>query len=67
MAYFNHQVTKRPVHSHFFCLTDFSFERLENAGLLRCWNLGLFSIIWRADFDKDCGTFLSQCEYLKVL
>lgn len=36
-----------------------------NEGTVRCLNLGLFSLIWLANYHPDCGIYPSQCEYLK--
>lgn len=48
-----------------------SEERLKfihscyNEGTIRCLNLGLFSLIWVANYHPDCGIYKSQCDFLK--
>lgn len=42
-----------------------SIARCYNQGLIRRWNLGIFSIMWRDNFSDDCGLAASQCSYLK--
>ncbi|KZS16507.1 Uncharacterized protein APZ42_017745 [Daphnia magna] len=36
-----------------------------NEGTVRCLSLGLFSLIWLANYHQDCGIYPSQCKYLK--
>lgn len=40
--------------------------RAHNAGLLRHWNLGLFSILWKDNYSTDFSHFKSKCKYLTV-
>ncbi|XP_055950245.1 mitochondrial import inner membrane translocase subunit Tim29-like [Argiope bruennichi] len=39
--------------------------RCENQGLLRHTNLLFFSLMWVADYDKNCDIYAQQCKYLR--
>lgn len=39
--------------------------RAMNAGLLRSWNFGLFTIMWRADYAPEVGHVKAKCKYLE--
>ena len=41
-------------------------NRANNSGVLRHWNLGIFSIIWKDNYNAEFGHFKSTCKYLKV-
>lgn len=45
---------------------QFEIVRAQNAGVLRHWNLGLFSIIWRDNYNTDFGHVKAKCKYLTV-
>ena len=45
---------------------QFEVVRAQNAGTLRYWNLGLFSIIWRDNYNSDFGHVKARCKYLTV-
>ncbi|GIY99268.1 uncharacterized protein CEXT_410801 [Caerostris extrusa] len=36
-----------------------------NQGLLRCSDLVFFSVMWIADYDKDCSIYATHCKYLR--
>lgn len=36
-----------------------------NEGTVCCLSLGLFSLIWLANYHQDCGIYPSQCKYLQ--
>lgn len=40
-------------------------ETLHNEGRLRTLQLGLFSLLWRADYEQDCGLFEAKCAFTK--
>ena len=40
-------------------------EQCHNEGLIRRLNLGIFSVLWLHDFDKDCKIYKATCPYLK--
>ncbi len=41
-------------------------NRSLNENVLRYWNLGLFSVVWKDNFDSDCANYEARCEYLQV-
>jgi len=45
---------------------QFEVVRAQNAGILRHWNLGLCSIIWRDNYSADYSHVKSRCKYLTV-
>ena len=45
---------------------QFEVVRAQNAGTLRYWNLGLFSIIWKDNYNSDFGHVKARCKYLTV-
>jgi len=45
---------------------QFEIVRAQNAGVPRHWNLGLFSIIWRDNYNTDFGHVKAKCKYLTV-
>lgn len=42
-----------------------TLENWHNAGIIRRFSLGFFSIIWLDNYDKDVGLYKAQCDYLK--
>lgn len=40
-------------------------SRCENQGLLRRTDLMFFTLMWIADYPKDCNIYAAQCKYLK--
>ena len=40
-------------------------NRDANAGLLRFWNFGLFTLLWRADYAPEVGHIKAKCKYLE--
>jgi len=40
-------------------------NRAANQGLLRSWNLGLFTVVWRADYAPEVGHVKAKCKYLE--
>lgn len=42
-----------------------TLENWYNAGVIRRFSLGFFSIMWLDNYDKDVGLYKAQCEYLK--
>lgn len=43
-------------------------ERLQqyyNEGIIRRLNLGISSLIWIDNYDKDCSSYKAVCSYLK--
>ena len=45
---------------------QFTLVRANNAGVLRHWNLGIFSIMWKDNYNADFGHYKSKCKYLTV-
>jgi hypothetical protein len=43
-----------------------SLATCYNLETLRIQNLGVATLVWRDDISSNCGTFESQCSYLKV-
>jgi hypothetical protein len=39
--------------------------RYNNEGVLRYLNLGLFSVVWRANYDPSTDVYFAQCSYLQ--
>ncbi|XP_035218537.1 mitochondrial import inner membrane translocase subunit Tim29-like [Stegodyphus dumicola] len=37
----------------------------HNQGLLRCIDFAFFTLMWTADYSKDCDMYSAQCKYLK--
>ena len=44
----------------------FEIVRANNAGILRYWNLGVFSVIWKDNYNPEFGHYKSRCKYLTV-
>lgn len=40
-------------------------EQCYNEGLIRRLNLGILSLIWVDNYDKDCSFYKAVCPYLK--
>ncbi|KAL6257951.1 hypothetical protein P5V15_011549 [Pogonomyrmex californicus] len=40
-------------------------EQCYNEGLIRRLNLGVLSLIWLDNYDKDCSSYKAVCPYLK--
>ncbi|XP_011256208.2 mitochondrial import inner membrane translocase subunit Tim29 [Camponotus floridanus] len=40
-------------------------EQCYNEGLVRTLNLGILSLIWLDNYDKDCSLYKAVCPYLK--
>lgn len=45
---------------------QFEIVRANNAGALRHWNLGVFSIMWKDNYNTEFGHFKASCKYLQV-
>lgn len=42
-----------------------SLEKCYNEGIIRRLNLGVLSLIWLDNYDRDCSLYKTTCSYLK--
>lgn len=40
-------------------------EKCYNEGIVRRFSIGILSIIWLDNYDKDCSLYKAVCPYLK--
>ena len=45
---------------------QFEVVRAQNAGVLRYWNFGIFSIIWKDNYNSEFSHVKARCKYLTV-
>jgi hypothetical protein len=60
MAYTSSSIQNKQVISYLKGL-----EQMHNNGMIRYFSFGLFSLVWRDNYDPHLGLFEAQCDYLK--